>query len=1056
MQTDKRRAFTIADRLAAAVLALVALVVYLVTLSPGAYPGASASLIVSYTGLIPPISPVHPLWSAVARFVGGIPVGGGLAERCNALSAVFGASCVGLMYIVVVRALALFVEKGSRTVFKTWLAIRLAGVFAALFLAFCAPFWIASTRAHTATFDAALLLGATWPLLTFLAHRSFWLLYLFAFVYGVGMVESATFVSLAPLYGVAVLYALHWLEALQGRRIQALVGSTIGGLLLYFVVALVFYKSASYELYGYESYFKIVWYMLLNQYGLLMHSLPRVGWMVILLLTIVPWLVAVLVARKGLNEENDWSLCILHVIVTVLAIVVILNLKFSPWDLAGPQRQLVSPYVLVASLAGYLVAYWFLFPSQWHLEPEQRLKIRIRAIGGPLLACPMMVLLLVAPFLNAGKVDTRDARPVNAYAREVLKSAAGYKWLVTDGLLDSHLRILAHDMGSGTDLLNLRMGSDERYMRYTAERIGEPRLKSLAQIGFSVFLEEWLETTPDIEKKLAVFGPSGIWDGVGLKEVPNGPVLIGHRTADSINLDMALGKTRNLVERIVPSLQETGGTPHVRYVARRLIAYTGLMANNIGVLLQDLERPADAFDAYALARQVSPNNASALLNQVAMLEDGFETPQADAVRADIEKLKAGNRKYDILRLSRTHGNVRTPMAAAQLGIALAMSGRGDVAVRDLSKAIAAADGADNSILQQTLVAIYLSGGELEKGEELCREILSREPSNILALESMARLSMRRGAFDEAKDYLERARKAGLGEEAVAVGNTAILLLQGDTVAARTALDEAINKYPEALRLLGMRAAMADSVGDEGLFAQCLNRMRGLPNGDGHAALIAGRSVLRKGDTSSARRHFERALSARVATEKVLRTLLELDLRERNSPLAERHARRLLAINPRDAFAFYVLGSVQLDRGDFELAEASLRTSIRLRKTPLALNDLSWLLERAGKFEEAETLAREAVAMAEDVPSFLDTLGVALMRTGRYAEAEAALRKAVALDSSLPATDLHMAELQVLRGNLDEARVFLRKAENARQGLSQDNREKLGVIRRRLRELATPR
>ena len=1040
------------DRAIALVVALLSLVTYLVTLSPGPYPGASARLVVGYTGLVPPLSPVYPLWSAAARLVGLMPVGS-LAGRCNALSAVCGATCVGLMYLVVVGALAQFVEKGNRTVSRVWVAIRLAGVSAALFLAFCAPFWIASTRAHTATFDAVLLLGVTWLLLAFVAHRRFWILHLFAFGYGLGMVESATFISLAPLYVVMVLLMLHGLEALRGRVVLTLGASAIGGLLLYFVVALVFYRSPSYELYGYESYFRIVWYMWVNQYRLLMHSLPRVGWMVILLLTIVPWLVAVIVARRGLNEENDWSLCLLHVIMTALVVVVILNLKFSPWDLAGPQRQLVSPYVLIASLVGYLAAYWFLLPSQWRLEPEQRRLMKLRAVLGPALACPLVTLLVIAPFLNAAKADARDARPINAYAAAVLENAAGYEWLVTDGLLDDHLRILAHDKASNLEFLNLRLGSDGRYMRYITERIGKPRLKGLAQVGLSVLLQEWMETTPGIEKELCVFGPFGLWHDVDLKAVPSGPVFFGRSSLDGVDGEALLKNARDLGDHVVPALREVQESDRVGFLAHRLLRYTGLVANNTGVILQDVNREDDAFGAYALARRIDESNASALLNQAAMVEGGFENGESDAVREAVEAIKKDGRRYDIWRLSHAHGTVRTPEAMAQLGVAMALSGRKDAAVRELSRALEETQG-NSAVLQETLAAVYLHGGKRQEGERLYREILAQDPNNTQALENMARLAMQRSALEEAETYVERAQKAGLPGESVAAATAAILLLRGDEPIARGMLDEAINKYPGSVRLLTMRAGLADSMGDKILFSQCLNRIRSLPGGAGHAALVAGESALKKGDVDTARRQFERALTAHIADERVLRALVQLDLRERKPDLAERHARSLLAVNPRDALAFYMLGSIQLDRGDFDMAEASLRSSIRQKKTPLALNDLSWLMARKGKFEEAETLAREAVAVGDKVSSFWDTLGVALLRTGKYEEAEGALRKALGLGTTSPATDLHMAELQILRGNPEEARSFLRKAENAQQRLSHEDREQLDVIRRRLRKLAS--
>ena len=52
-------------------------------------------------------------------------------------------------------------------------------------------------------------------------------------------------------------------------------------------------------------------------------------------------------------------------------VAVLLNVKFAPWTMLGFDRLLVTPYVLVATLLGYLVAYWFLIPAVWWRDPER-------------------------------------------------------------------------------------------------------------------------------------------------------------------------------------------------------------------------------------------------------------------------------------------------------------------------------------------------------------------------------------------------------------------------------------------------------------------------------------------------------------------------------------------------------------------------------------------------------------------------------------------------------------------------------------------------------------
>ena len=79
-------------------MALAALVFFL-TLSPGVFPGLSAALIATYTGIEPQIAPAHPLWGALVEWICGLAANS-LAYRLNAFSALCGIACTGLLYLL--------------------------------------------------------------------------------------------------------------------------------------------------------------------------------------------------------------------------------------------------------------------------------------------------------------------------------------------------------------------------------------------------------------------------------------------------------------------------------------------------------------------------------------------------------------------------------------------------------------------------------------------------------------------------------------------------------------------------------------------------------------------------------------------------------------------------------------------------------------------------------------------------------------------------------------------------------------------------------------------
>ncbi|MFH1184545.1 MAG: DUF2723 domain-containing protein, partial [Chloroflexota bacterium] len=137
----------------------LAFVLYCFTLSPGAFPGESARLIVQHSGLdpFPPMS--HPLWSGVVRLIGLLPLGS-LALRLNLFSALCGAGVVWLVYRLTTRIPRDRTFEEIDCAFSARRVKSFSGTVAALILAACVPFWLVSTRAHTAAFDLLLLLWA--------------------------------------------------------------------------------------------------------------------------------------------------------------------------------------------------------------------------------------------------------------------------------------------------------------------------------------------------------------------------------------------------------------------------------------------------------------------------------------------------------------------------------------------------------------------------------------------------------------------------------------------------------------------------------------------------------------------------------------------------------------------------------------------------------------------------------------------------------------------------------------------------------------------------------
>ena len=188
-------------------LGLLSLVVYLFTLSAGAYPDESSSLIMEYTGIFPKFLPTHPLWAALVSLVSRIPAGG-IAAKLNVLSAICGAGVVWLVYDVMSTVVRKVIALDMSLTPMRILAARLGGIIAALYMAFCIPFWMLSTRAHTAGFDLLIMLLCVKLFIHWLDEARRVTAVLLVFLLVMISAEFATVILLVPIIGIVILLRL--------------------------------------------------------------------------------------------------------------------------------------------------------------------------------------------------------------------------------------------------------------------------------------------------------------------------------------------------------------------------------------------------------------------------------------------------------------------------------------------------------------------------------------------------------------------------------------------------------------------------------------------------------------------------------------------------------------------------------------------------------------------------------------------------------------------------------------------------------------------------------
>lgn len=1032
-------------------LGILALVLYVTTLSRGAYPGESASLMATELGLNPLGSSPHLIWSWVVDLVAKVPLGS-LIFRLNLLSAVCAAAVIGLFFRILADAVWAVIPVTDQNAGVANRASLWAGLVGSVALMGALPFWYVANRFHPAAFDLLWLLVLAKLLMRFVRRADVWVGLLLAFLYGAFSVEFATLIVFAPLVLAGVVIALWMNGDLRWGRVLSIGGCLLLGMLLYLPAAWRMQDNDAFQLSLGGGFWQALYYVVTAQYHLITSSLPQIGWILVIIVGIVPWLAVLLVGRRGLNEERDRGLYWLHLILTAVVISVWFNAPFSPWRILGLWRVLVTPYVLLAFCYGYLAAYWSMFPRLFfqNAEEDERGKIWFREHGGSIPGAILLIVAIVAGIMNFSSADARPADALNQYARSVVKAMTGRTWMVTDGVVDSNIQLAAMEQGIPLRLLNLQQGNSPLYMKHVAMSFEDVRMKTLAEVDGLAFIREWMESDTNFVQHVSFMSFPDLWLSASLQPVPDCVHFTGARALADVDVEALWKRHQDFwSQAFIQELSDLRKKDSMlAYPAANVMRHLSMVANNLGVLLEDAGQRKQAYDSYAKARELDAGNISALLNQVTMLERGYAAADAEKVKGEFtELLKNLKQKFEIWSLSRIYGYVRMPEAYANLGMSWAFSGQPGMAVAGYKRAIELAPDRKDQ-LSQGLAMAYLAQDQSEAGEEILRQLIAKDPANTRILVSLARLSAQKGRYDEAGLLLDRAQKAGVPKDRIAMEYAVMHLASGETGKARVVLQELVDLNPSLTPAWALLAGVFMMENDDKGLDECERKLSRAKGQDFITTVVLAQIALRHSRIVEARTYLDQALAIRPNTPLLLDLLLRLDVQEGRRDWAAGHIRTLLLLDPGHPFANQVLASMQLERKEYTQAENSLRKSLARKSDPTVMNDLAWVLQEKGQLDEAEAMVRAALKTNEKMGVAWDTLGVILMKRGKLAEAGEIFQKALALAPETPMVQFHMAVLSDKTGDTRRAFEITENLLANPVGLSQKEQEELRQINRR--------
>ncbi len=1027
------------DTAVAIILMVLCLVLYLVTLARGAVPGPSSNLVLNALGLFPNLIPAALLWHAIARFLAAVS-GGQAILVLNAFSALCAAISVGLLYAVMRHSVFACLDPYAVREDRAGFVSVLAGGVSAAALGLSAPFWSVATRAHMMSFDIMLLLLAAWLLISFMRTGSLRYAIILTLIYGLLAAQFSTMIVMGPLFGVGILYGLWRHDKLLPRHLGLLAVLGVVGILVgYGLLTFFFYRSPGYVFRDYRGFWHLLWSIWVYQAMQIMHSLPREGWLIILFTTTVPWLTMLTMARRGLNDDRDIAIVFLHLIMTLFAMGVWLHAPLTPWRLMGAQRVLITPYVLVAMVTGYLAAFWFLLAGAWHDVRDQGI-LALAFFGfGKVLSLAMVVFAVVLPWWFADEAQPRGVSAVRDVAGDVVDSMEGRTWLVSDGGLDAHYFIAAWERGIPLQILSLPSGNQLIYQRYISSLLDDVRLQNAVRLSMPALLSEWFR---DAERaaQVAILSEPDYWRRAGYAAVPQRMVYVG---VEPEALDITEGEGEAVVAFLRKAAERYATTSDDAAKLRVMLwaaTHAGRLGNDFAVLLEDQGHDAAARSVYDAVLHIDPDNISSLLNLYAMVASGRIADAEGRIAARLQAFEEGlSERLRIWSLVRTYGIVRAPEAFAEMGWGWAYSGQARVAVEDVERAAALAGDVRSPALEALMAEVYLLDDRPSESALIYRRLMEDPAERLRGMAGLYRLALRDRQIAVARDLLARMLEEGMPAERVVLEESLLDILDGAAEVALARLDDFLIDHRDSLRGWVLMAEAGMIVQNERALNRALRRIEMLEGGGGYyASTLRARIAFANNNFIQALDYYNMALNRRPGYKPLVEELLRLNLFLQRRDAAQRHMRTLLHVDPSHALALYVRGSLQIADGDYRLAEDSLRRSLESERLPLALNDLAWLLLQREAYAEAEEMVREALDINAEQAMAWSTLGNILMRTERLDEAEAAFSRALALDASRPITHLHQAELQIMRGRPAAAREILDQFAPYRDRMSADD------------------
>lgn len=1013
------------------------LVYYGIQLPGFVVPGRWADLLVSLAGMEPNRPLIRPIWSSLLALLADTPIRE-LAFASQVCSALVGASSCLLLFGILRRI------PYTRT--RQWRAAgpyeqgprMLSGVVAALYAAVATPALVASTRGDFAGFGAFLFLLALYPSFRYL-HRPHagWFL-LSSALFGVALAEYPAALFLAPVW------ALWWMIlAWKYGHLKWLVA---GALLVLGVAAAVWFGFAAAWSAGDAAAWRdatagdALRELARNHVAELMRSVPRVGWLLILCISVLP--MTVFFSRdQDIPRDRTTAIGVVvwHLVLVALAVGLLFTMPLSLSGVTDLRVVLVAPALLIAAWFGSLA-------GRYHRIAARSSHPWLRHV----LAGLLIGTLAAAAVHQARRHAVAQLAPIAESTRAIVAGLDGRSWLLTDGSLDSMLRLAARAEGLPLRLLRVDAAPGSLQSRYHASLFTNAALRSIAAAGTRPLLLAWQREDPGITGRVASLVSPEIWRGGSVITRPAPLFYVLDAPGAVLDPDAMQAEFASAWERLdLPDLARIPRDQPGWLQAYTLVRWTSRLANDLGVHLDDHARPDAARAAYRRALAIWPDNVSATLNLLADARRR-DAPEADALKQDLAaQLERTRTLFNPRFIPQLCGNIRSAAAQLEEAALFGRAGQQREALERLEQASLLLESGDERG-QHWLARLYSEGLDPAQGEALYERLLAENPADTAALTGLLRVALARRDFDLAGVRIEQLAALGVPAEQLDLERAHLHLHAGRLEEARTAFLSMTKRNRVPIEAWYGLALAAHLLKDDGLYERVAPSLEGnrfyIPG-----LLLTGERAVMRGDSDKARSAYEQVLALDAANRPALIRLTMMHYADRDAARLRDRAASLLSLDPDNPLGQFAMANVHLAGGELELAEVALRRCLARRDFAQAHNDLAWIVaERGGNLDEALTHALRASEQRASDPNIWDTVAFVRHKRGEPEQAVAAIERALTLaDGRSPGILLSAARLNLVARRYNQAAAVLDQLKSMRELLPPPQMKELNALEAQL-------